>query len=461
MQATFYTFDKRYNSTKVVSGEGATLDVKLKQQTSVMEPVFITSDNFTNCNYVAWDGKYYFIEDCAFVHNNYYEVSCTMDVLATYKANILAASAYLERSLAGDVYLPDPLSITASSMEKQISYGTENIFDGGEGTFVFQAVGTPLSDAGSFSVTYLLTSGQLQILAAEMCSDSSLWEAVKEWALSPMDSVISCKWLPIKYDVAGLVNDGTASVTLGTYVTGASGYILSNRTITDSGTIIIPANFRPGNYKRKDVSMQMSLPFIGVVDIPAHTLIAEGAAGVYWNIRIDPMTGDAIIIIRPTYSDGSQGEVVQVLQTNIATEIAVSNVQPNTIRGIGNAISGIISVAGVVASGGTGAAFLGAAATGAMGIAQGAKQMVSSIGQNGGKAFNDYPTMPALICRKLDSSLDVGTINNVLGVVDGNVRTIGSLTGYVQTRGFSVSGAMYGDIRNKINSLMDGGVYIE
>ena len=95
-EVTLYSFTKRKNSTLQPSGGGVDLNCELKQPTSYKNPVFLffVEDGFP-WNYLQWDDWYYFIEDVVSVRNDLFEVHCSLDVLATYKAEIGATSAFV------------------------------------------------------------------------------------------------------------------------------------------------------------------------------------------------------------------------------------------------------------------------------------------------------------------------------------------------------------------------------
>ena len=107
-QVSFGVFSKRRNSTKQPLSLSDVRDVKLKEPTSIDHPSFIiTGDPFTY-NYCIWDGRYYFIDNITSLHNGYTQVDCVIDVLATYKADILASTQFVSySSVSGSVWLPD------------------------------------------------------------------------------------------------------------------------------------------------------------------------------------------------------------------------------------------------------------------------------------------------------------------------------------------------------------------
>lgn len=87
----------------------------LKAATSILKPVIhLISDNAEipsfNYMHIGAFNRYYFIDDIVSVHNNKWEISAHVDVLESYKGDILANDAILENSeeQAVNKYLYDP-----------------------------------------------------------------------------------------------------------------------------------------------------------------------------------------------------------------------------------------------------------------------------------------------------------------------------------------------------------------
>lgn len=74
----------------------------LREESSVIDPVitFTSLSNLSACNYayIPEFGRYYFVDNVTCLRNNYYQVSMHVDVLMTYKDQILANSAIIERN---------------------------------------------------------------------------------------------------------------------------------------------------------------------------------------------------------------------------------------------------------------------------------------------------------------------------------------------------------------------------
>lgn len=92
---------------------GGAYQCSLKEDTSVLKPIIIikTSDPVYSYNYmyISDFGRYYFIDDIKSVNNNIWEVHAHVDVLETYKTQILSNSAVVARQQNKfNTYLNDP-----------------------------------------------------------------------------------------------------------------------------------------------------------------------------------------------------------------------------------------------------------------------------------------------------------------------------------------------------------------
>jgi len=135
MIVTFFNnFSKRRNSTKRPTG-GTEINVRLKDDCDILAPVFLLTGQHPTYNYCLWNGRYYFVNDYRYITNNLCEISCSVDVLATYKNAIGQYTAFVERaasSSAYDVMLTDAAiaASTAISMhENGISLGSVDTAD--------------------------------------------------------------------------------------------------------------------------------------------------------------------------------------------------------------------------------------------------------------------------------------------------------------------------------------------
>lgn len=119
---------------------GVTLsDVVLKRDTSILRPVLTLAsdeDIYTyNYLHIPVFGRYYFIDDIRSVHDNLWEISAHVDVLETYKTDILNNEAILENTQAVNInnYLQDPdVFVTNCKHKTDIVQFPSGLLDTGE-----------------------------------------------------------------------------------------------------------------------------------------------------------------------------------------------------------------------------------------------------------------------------------------------------------------------------------------
>lgn len=74
----------------------------LREESSIIDPVItvtgLTNLPVINYAYIPEFGRYYFITNIKCVRNNYFQVTMHVDVLMTYKVEILSNSAIIERN---------------------------------------------------------------------------------------------------------------------------------------------------------------------------------------------------------------------------------------------------------------------------------------------------------------------------------------------------------------------------
>lgn len=98
MQITVFSgFSKEHNSTKQPTG-GSVINCYLKEDTSLIHPVFILDSANFSINYVQWGNRYYFVDDIVSIRNSTVEVHCSVDALASWKTQIGSSSQYVTRS---------------------------------------------------------------------------------------------------------------------------------------------------------------------------------------------------------------------------------------------------------------------------------------------------------------------------------------------------------------------------
>ena len=105
---TFYNITKRLNSTARPSGTGTVYSCVLKDNTSVLSPILkLQLSTKPDYNYFKFDDRYYWITDIISLTNNIWQISGTVDVLATFKGHINNTSAFVLYDSTPNTQLPD------------------------------------------------------------------------------------------------------------------------------------------------------------------------------------------------------------------------------------------------------------------------------------------------------------------------------------------------------------------
>ena len=250
---------KRRNST-LQPTLSTSFDVLLKTPTSLHTPTFTINASAFDFNYLKWDDRYYFVTDVVARNNNLWDVSAVIDVLATYKADILVSTQYVSySSVSGGLWLPDtriPLVKNPTTQTAQTSI-------------------TPLSSTGAYILSvvgqngvasYIVTIADLIILIQDLQrwidnlkdaasniitgQTTSAAQAINEIGKALTQSgfignsyqnavqgIRGCVWVPFDRDELGGVS---RKIWIGNYETSITGKYITNTNITDSFSITIP-----------------------------------------------------------------------------------------------------------------------------------------------------------------------------------------------------------------------------
>lgn len=91
----------------------ATVSGTLKNETSIINPVFLVEgdvSNYVRCNYLTVQAfsRSYFVTDIKTVRNGVFEITCHVDVLSTYASGIRSNFAIIKRQEnSWNLYLND------------------------------------------------------------------------------------------------------------------------------------------------------------------------------------------------------------------------------------------------------------------------------------------------------------------------------------------------------------------
>ena len=472
-----FSFSKRSNSTAApADSSGASFDVVLKDRTSILNPVFLLSlDSFPQYNYAKYLGRYYFINNVESVHNNLWALSCSVDVLATYKAAIQASSAFVLFDTAANTELTDNRISMKTTSTVQIESANFAVI--GDGSFAAVSI-VGQSNCRTFLMSLIDAAGLMNGLdswlqtaiarpAGGSASPEEAIDALGDMATdafrqlvatgSAKDCIRSAIILPLNgSQITGLSN---YRVWLGQYDTGKDYVGLpagASRVIKDVLTLQIP--WQATDWRRNSPyhELYLYIPYVGLNRLPVSDLIGETSLII--ESAVDLASGDTLFKVVST-----SGKIIAHYSASLGVSmpLGASNVTPmqmaNTILEAGRSAA---SVAGSLMFGNV-AGGISSGLAGIQGIMNNAEPIPTCIGGNGGGAVLGLANTAYLYSIFHDTNVSPDSVSAIMGTPAREVKSLGSLSGYVQTVGASVAGSMTGGEREQINRLLDGGVYIE
>ena len=201
-EIVLYHFSKRKNSTKRPTGQGTEVPCLLKSATTFQSPTFILQrpmNEILQFNYAKWADHYYFVDSTTSINAGQTEISCTEDVLATYKNEIGNYTCFIERSNHQDPLLDDPLYLPTEEWQKQDTIVAQplNVFvNGYAGNYIMRIVGAAGVE------TYYVTEKQLGLIVSFMYTADNFQElidnATTKFLFDPAKYIIDLKWLPFR-----------------------------------------------------------------------------------------------------------------------------------------------------------------------------------------------------------------------------------------------------------------------
>lgn len=461
MIVTFSTFSKKLNSTARSSG-GTSYNCALKKGSSKLNPyIELAASNPTAYNYayIPTYGRYYYVENWTF-DGGLWSADLSVDVLASFKDAIGAASLYILRSSAEyDEKIFDSLYPTKLGKTIEIENPATNWAQSyPAGSYV---LGVVSKGAANGAVAYhVLGYSEMTAFRNAMMNlvDIPAWDTdwstvftefngeVAKCLINPFQYVVSCMWLPFS------VSAGSgAPLDFGYWTSGVSAGMLAGSVTAGVITCAVPSNFKntPDEWRRLGATYAFTCePFGSMVLDP--TFMAD-ASNLYANWICDNVTGAATMRIRD-----DNGHLYGVLSAQLGVSVQLAQM---SVDYTGLAKSAIGTVGGTVGSAlrGDVAGAITGGATGIIDAAEKSVPIVSTSGSGGGlgaiRAFAHFEvTFPDIVDED----------NNLFGRPLCKTRTPAALGGYMvaQSGACIASGATQQE-KEQIRSFVEGGFYYE
>jgi hypothetical protein len=495
-QVQLYEFEKRHNSTRRPSGGYVPFDGVLREGSSLITPTisFEFASDFSpmsnewnlkfNYAYIAKFARYYWITDWTY-DGGLWHATMKVDVLATYRPQIRAASAFVAYDESANTDLVDSrmsmqMTNTIDSKTGAFSKLGQNSTDGG----VVIVMCTGKNSTAAFAmepsqITQLMNNvvawGNAtfidpdELYPGDPEDDSigeALWnnmKAVLTWLKrvvvnigangNSAENIRAAVQLPIDIlDVSG----SSSQVILGQYETNVYAKKISSRLLYDTCQVQIPWRLTGWLKNEPYTEIFLYIPYVGNIKMPNSILIGQTDLRIY--AVVDLMSGDAIFRVYVEPYD----KLVSMYTVNIGASypIGASNISP------GQVTTGIAGAVGAIAAGASKGGAAGAA-IGALGAIQGIMAAntpnSSSIGGGGGGAAQGVPgnCIVTVVSHNIVMPQGEPQTTEIMGSPTMCVKPLGNIEGYLETRGAAITGDMTATEHAELNAMLDGGIYVE
>lgn len=447
-------FVKRINSTKQPTGDYTVKNVRQKEETSVLSPIFMLSDYSPSYNYIyvpRW-GKYYFVNDVTLNINGVFEMSCTIDILATYKDSIGATKTFIERTADLRHVSPFIRDNAISCEDRVVSTESEETACFPSATvYILRVMGRGTTNGiGTFVVSYQDIKNIFSGVWGQI-DDDSITDYIKGlcnlYINDPSQYIVGVYRSPI--GLTDYSENGTPDVTI--YVGGHETDLQADVRVDNANAILFGGRVlkKPTNmysdFRATDPAFSqytLYIPTIGVVPLPAEIMHME----LKMTLCADLFSGDLTFVL---YADG---DIVSTYTSNCYASVSVGVQNGSSGSSI---LSGALGVAGGVSMGNV-AITTANAINGVKSFMSPPSSVLGTQGSLG--AIESYPNFIITCIQK--SSSDFPT--DVYGRPCEKNLTISNLKGYVKCQNASISNiAGFDSEKNAINTYLNNGFYFE
>lgn len=451
MTLTLYVFSKKKNSTARPTSSGTSFEVKLKRSTSLLSPEFLLSGDIEEIllyTYAYWDGRYYFITDITLETDNLVSISCRVDVLATYKTEIGAYTAFVERSASSfDEYVYDKYlsaktiaGVKTSTVSSQLPYWSN------EGTFLIRTIGKQVNASSVGISTFAVSKTQLLSILDFLFTDSNfdfLADTSVKSFFNPFQYIVSVDWFPFT-SLAFRSSTLSDSIWLGWWNTGVVGAIVDKTNIVISETIDLPTplytDFR--RYSADWTALKLFVPSCGACYLSP----SECNNTLRVAISIDIATGDALIKV---FNDNTS-YLICTMSGHFSSSIAIGQLQTHEISAMKNATSAIGDLLRLDIG-----SIIDKAVDSTLQMAQPTPCINGSAGNMGSILASPYISLTMLQYEGKHFP------TSVLGRPCYKNIILSTLSGYIKCAGSSISLESLDEEKIEVNNYLNGGFYYE
>lgn len=491
MQITLYSgFSKRPNSTLQPTG-GTTITATLKERTSIENPTFLLAaglSSYENITAVKWGSRYYFVSDISSIHNGLTEIACNIDRGATFKTQIGNTNAFIERCASGHSYnLRDEMLFTTCENFFEQQAGGQLLpttLDKGVIAVTHACVVPSTASGSTTGIAYFDASGGTYGISQliDALYDSSVSASIEKILNKPYDAIMSARFIPGFTTTDLLAMTGQKFVSFNSLMLGDHAYnmwcVLPKNpgpwtyTQTYEFNISSMAHFNIYSWRNLPPysKWDMFLPFYGTVSIPADEYLLAtdgGLTNLVIKATVDLTTGELVYTrFRKHYVGGvATSYYAQEYRTTIGVETVIQGNNRDMLGFASDVVTGAGTVALMVASGGSAAGAIAAAAgAGTRAIMDVAQQNIITAG-----SFNAHGTQIALaepndiylMQTGFETQTTPTAYENVIGAPLMESDTISNHAGYIKCMNASVSIPGTQADKDAVNAMLNNGFFFE
>lgn len=446
-EIVLYHFSKRKNSTKRPTGQGTEVPCLLKSATTFQSPTFILQrpmNDMLQFNYAKWADHYYFIDSTTSINAGQTEISCTEDVLATYKNEISNYTCFIERSSNQTTLVNDTMYIPTNDWvlsTRNVSH-KEKIMTS---TYSQQYIIRVVSRTGVAS--YYINGNQLNYLLDYMYTESNftdvITDAITKLMFDPFKYIVDLKWIP--FVESAFKNNNNEAIQLGFWDSGVTAKRIDEDTVVNfsysfafDNPLYAITDFR--YYSSSFSNYFIKLPFIGVVALNPYK-IDESVNALY---QFDATSGLCNVFLQ------SKKVVFASYQFQLSVPVQIGYASTNIAQLTTSAVSLVgAGLQGNIAQGISSGIEAGRSITAPEVSMLGTIGNISNILNNQILEFNSYA------CTSIEPD---GASE---GYADGNTRKISTCSGYLRCRNASIEISGFTGDQEAVNNYLNSGFYYE
>lgn len=382
IETYLFTFAKRRNSTLQPNlNDGVAVDGEIKHDFTPLSLAitFSLSDNdhipAYNYAYIPDFSRYYYITDWVFI-GGLWRASLTVDVLATYKTQILSSSQFVARAASEKIEgLIDSAYPTIGGSERvdadqtlaQWNFwgSTQYPVSFEDGTIILAVVNNSGGNVGAITY-YAMGVPGFNRLMSKMLSDiswanisaSEISNGLQKALINPMQYIASVTWMPLNA-IQVVVNSGAPNADVVTDIKlgwwsfsiaqgGNVARILHNPFAPARDYYTVKKYFdvqKSGQAASRGQFLNLApyakytltfLPF-GVIDVDSSELYGHDYFGV--EVRVHLYTGDAVLMLYAADDDQSVSDkLISTMNANVGVPLPIGQIAVD-IRNIDSALT--------------------------------------------------------------------------------------------------------------------------